>query len=320
MNAPLSSELPPSVRYLGASCLLGITACWASENLFWFVPPPGLTVGTLAIAFLPYALACAAALSAVVYTGVTGARAVFLGGALMGFGVEGAVVGTMYEAFPLQLVWTPLAWHAVLSASGVLGASVLAARGPRSQRVGLYLFATIFLVVWGWYWPTERPDLPSLPKLVAYLFGYGLIAVLSLCAALRLLPLAPSRLLWLGPLGIGLAFVIGTLASPSPVRLAGPVLVALTLATMRMHRSPAPTETIQLPPTRLWPLPLAALTAAIVDHLAWPHLGARATNVPIALLSGAIGAGAFIVLVVQGVRRAMGGGGASGIEAGSGRR
>ena len=53
-----------SLRYVIAAIALGGIAVWASENWFWFMPPPGMNAFEFSIAWLAYSLAAACALSA----------------------------------------------------------------------------------------------------------------------------------------------------------------------------------------------------------------------------------------------------------------
>jgi hypothetical protein len=91
-------------KYAAVVASLGLIATWGSENFFWSAPPDDLTLLGLLITWIAYTVCVAAALSAVLMSGVRGWPALFLGGAIMGWLVEGVVVGTMYEAFPFQLV------------------------------------------------------------------------------------------------------------------------------------------------------------------------------------------------------------------------
>ncbi len=69
-----------SLRYAALCLALGVIAVWAGENMFWFIPPEGLGPGDLALTVIAYALACGVALSLVIWTGVRGLPAAFLGG------------------------------------------------------------------------------------------------------------------------------------------------------------------------------------------------------------------------------------------------
>ena len=110
-----------AVRYVILSIVLGGLSVWASENLFWVMPPPGITPLDFTFTVIAYSIACAVAISAVIWTGIGGMSAAFLGGAIMGYMSEGVIVGTIYQPNPFFLVWTPLAWHALITGGLILG-------------------------------------------------------------------------------------------------------------------------------------------------------------------------------------------------------
>lgn len=104
---------------------LGLLTFTMSESVFWgdmgvAYPGPGM-LATLAV----YTVVVIAALYALERLSPAGWQGVFLAGALEGWLIEGAVVNTVYEALPMSIGWTGLAWHALLS---VLGAWVLLPR------------------------------------------------------------------------------------------------------------------------------------------------------------------------------------------------
>ena len=68
-------------------------ALWGSENLFWTVPQEPLRLVEWGATWAAYSLVAAAALSVVLWAGIGGWRAAFLGGAILGFGIEGVIVG-----------------------------------------------------------------------------------------------------------------------------------------------------------------------------------------------------------------------------------
>ncbi len=73
------------LAYGVASLCLGWIAVWAGENLFWTTPAPDLRLPDLMFTLGAYSVAAGAALSAVLWSGLRGWRAAFLGGALLGF-------------------------------------------------------------------------------------------------------------------------------------------------------------------------------------------------------------------------------------------
>jgi hypothetical protein len=220
--------------YLVASLCLGWIALWASENFFWSTPDPGLRLTDLLVTWIAYSLAAGAALSAAIWARLGGWRAAFLGGALLGFQIEGAVVGTMYEAFPAQLVWTPLAWHALITGGLIFGVGrAAAALGP----LRLALIWTAFGLAgayWAQYWVTERPDLPDPMRFAVYILGLGLIVPLAHAVMDRVghLPQPRPWVLWVAPVIAALVWLVSSVADPNPMRVVLPLLLTLILWVM----------------------------------------------------------------------------------------
>jgi hypothetical protein len=291
--------------YLAASLCLGWIAVWAGENFFWSTPDPGLRRTDLAFTWAVYSLAAAAALSAAIWARLGGWRAAFLGGALLGFQIEGAVVATMYEAFPAQLVWTPLAWHALISGLAVLGGGLALARGGVARQVAGCLALGVFGAVWSLYWPLEGKPLAGLPALLVYLglAGAGAAAALALLSRLTV-PDGGRWWLWIAPGAMAALWVLGTVFAPSPLRLAGPAMVLATLWAMRrLGRGGAgPRFGPPLPWTRALLLTLAPVTTALLVAPAWATFGGQPVNVPIALATGVISLALWLGLLVAAAR------------------
>lgn len=191
------------LAYLLASLSLGWIAVWAGENLFWTTPAPDLRLVELLLTWGVYSVAAGAALSAVLWSGLGGWRAAFLGGALLGFAIEGAVVGTMYDAFPAQLVWTPLAWHGLISGLCVLGGGLALARGSVARQVAGLMALGVFGAVWGLYWPTEGKALAGWGGMAVYLGLCGVGVALGLGLLSRVGPAGPARWAVAGTRGAG---------------------------------------------------------------------------------------------------------------------
>ncbi len=275
-----------TLRYIAAALCLGWIAVTASENLFWMVPPPDLTLPAIPLTWLAYSLVAAAALSGVLAAGASGLWAAFLGGALLGFGVEGVLVGTMYEAFPAQLVWTPLAWHALVTGGVFIGLARAPMRG--GSAVALWSAVSAGAVLWALYWPAERPALPSRGALALYLVLPSVLAVAAHRALDRILPLVPPPrgVLLLAPGLLAAGWLAGTFAAPSPLRLAFWPCLGVALWALR-RRAPGAGWGGRLP---FWQAALPVLPSVAVTLAApplWAAFGPVATNVPIALATGA---------------------------------
>ncbi len=264
-----------ALRYALMSLVLGLVGYWASEALFWSFPPDDVTIAQWAATVLAYALAGAVALSAVIWSGIGGWRAAFLGGAVLGFVVEGVIVSTMYDAFPFQLVWTPLAWHAVVT--------------------GLVVFGLHSVLV-------------SVPVWRQVLLGTGAAAVAGfvLWAQLGRLPRpAPAVLLVVPVLGV-LLWVLQGVADPRPERLALLPMLGLTLWAMRRL---GPGDRAVAPSVPLWRhgiFLVAPLTTALIAAFAVRGTPGFAANIVAALSLGPLGLGLWLWLLWQALRRPSG--------------
>jgi hypothetical protein len=291
--------------YFAASLCLGWIAVWAGENLFWTTPDPSLNAFGLGATWAVYSLAAASALSAAIWARLGGWRAAFLGGALLGFQIEGAVVATMYDAFPAQLVWTPLAWHALISGLVVLGGGLALARGGIVRQIAASLALGAFGAVWGLYWPLEGKTLAGLPALMLYLGLAGAVAAAALALLSRLaLPDGWRWWLWIAPGAMAALWVAGTVLAPSPLRLAGPAMALATLWAMRRlgRAGERPTFGPPLPWSRALLLTLAPVTTALLVAPAWATLGGQPVNIPVALATGAAGLALWLWLLVAAAR------------------
>lgn len=285
--------------YLVACLGLGWTAVWAGENLFWTTPAPDLGIGSLILTWALYGVVAGAALSVVVWSGLRGWRAAFLGGALLGFGIEGAAVGTMYDAFPLQLIWTPLAWHALISGLGVLGGGMALARGALWRQVVGMAGLGVFGAVWGLYWPLEGKVLAGAAGLLAYLGLTGVGVALALGVLSRLPEIRWGRWwLWLAPGAVVALWAVGTVAAPTPLRLVWPVMVGATV--WAMGRLGSGRGALFGPPLgwgRVLVFALAPVVTVALVLPGWAWFGGVGVNIPIALGTGAVGLGLWVWLL-----------------------
>jgi hypothetical protein len=295
-----------AVRYLVASLALGMIGYWGSEALFWSFRPDDATALAIVATILAYALASACVLSAVSWAGIGGWRAAFFGGALLGFLVEGVVVATIYDAFPAQLVWTPLAWHALVTGLAVL-ALHLAAVGWRVWRqVSTMMALGAFGGLFSAYWPIERAILPGPADIAAYQLGTGGIAVagFALLRAVAQVPRPAKWVLWGVPVLAVLLFLLQTAADPRPERLALPVVVGLTLwAMVRLGTAGGAVRFGGDAP--VWRHGLFLIAPLVTTLIAAGMVRGTAgweTNVVVALTAGPAGLGLWLWLLWRAVR------------------
>lgn len=293
-----------ALRYALMSLALGLVGYWASEALFWSFPPQDVTVVQWMLTVVAYALAGACALSAVIWSRIGGWKAAFLGGAVLGFVVEGVIVSTMYDAFPFQLVWTPLAWHAVVTGMAVFGLHLVLIGGAvRRQALAMVLLGLgggFFAA----YWPQERAMLPPIGAILIYHLGTGAAAVAGfvLWARLGRLPHPSPGVLLLVPVLAVLVWIVQGIADPRPERLALLPMLGLTIWAMRrLGQSGLAVPTVA-PPWRHALFLIAPLTTALIAAFLVRGTPGFAANIVAALTLAPLGLGLWLWLLWQAVR------------------
>jgi len=221
--------------YAAAAGALGAIALWGSEMFFWSAPQEPVNVISVGMTWFVYALCSAAALSLVLVTGIQGWRAMFLGGAVMGWLIEGVVVATAYDAFPFQVVWTPLAWHGLVTGLVVLGLGRPEGRWPAWRRALTWGVVGVAGGLWASWWPLERGGMPGLATTVPYLVGLGLLVPLGHVALDRLVrvPVPSRRVLLVAPVLLLVGWLVRVVLAPSPLYLVLPMVLGLTAWVMR---------------------------------------------------------------------------------------
>lgn len=226
-----------ALRYLVLSLIFGLLAVWGSENLFWMMPPPDLTPAGWIITVIAYAIAAAVALSAVIWSGVGGLTAAFLGGAIVGYMSEGVIVGTIYQPMPplFYLVWTPLAWHALLTGGILLGLGRAGAVLGPGRMALVWVCYGLGAAYWAQYWVVERVGLPETGLFVVYILGLGLLVPLANVVMDRIghLPRPRPLILLIAPAIALVVWALSSVADPNPMRLVLPLILGLLLWVMR---------------------------------------------------------------------------------------
>lgn len=270
---------------------------------FWGYPQPDLTVEAWVVTYIAYTLCCATALSLVILTGIRGLHALFLGGAMLGFLIEGVVVGQMYIVFPFQLVWTPLAWHALITGVCVLG---LCRAGP-TWPVWRHILGLIALgaggAFFGLFWPLDEGRGHTIPEggaVFAYLVGIGLIVVVANWLIDRLgdMPRPPAVVTAIMPVCALGVWVWTSVADLNPIRVFWPVMVGLTVWAMaRLGKGTTPNLG---PKGRLWRHVLfliAPTTMLLITVPAWEAGAALPTNWVVAGVTVPLGLGWWVMLL-----------------------
>jgi hypothetical protein len=164
-------------RFIGRSCIwrgshisrsilfilsTGYILFFFSERLFWAQPRAGDALPDYLFTWLAYAFLAFGFISTLILFRVHNIWGLFLCGAIFGWLAEGVVVQTMYESFPLQISWTGLAWHALITVwAGWFGGQWALAR-PR-WALGMFAVLGLFWGLWGAWWWTNEPGVVTHP-------------------------------------------------------------------------------------------------------------------------------------------------------------
>ena len=163
---------------------IGLVLFFFSETLFWGrpgrAPLAELTLTWLAYSVLAWALLCA--LAAFKVRSIEG---LILCGALYGWLSEGVLAGTLYANLPVQISWTGLAWHDLLSVCvGLYGMNVAL---QHSSARGV-IVAALWGAFWGawatiWWQPQEGGIVTLIPAFAAHAFTQGGLLIIGFAAS-----------------------------------------------------------------------------------------------------------------------------------------
>jgi hypothetical protein len=296
-----------SLRYTITSLALGLIAVWGSENFFWVAPPADLTPAQWLMTWVACSLCVGAVLSAVILTGCDGLQGLFLGACLMGFLVEGVVVGQMYLAFPFQVVWTPMAWHGLVTGVCIFGLARAGPHWPLLRQLAGLVGLGLCVAVFGAFWPVEWALLPDPAAVLLYLAGVGLVVPLAclLIDRLQPLPRPPLAVLLVLPALAAMVWTLQTMAAPDPARLAFPLMVAATVWTMRRlgQRDAFLNLGRPAPPWRHLLFTLAPLVCVLAVVPLWQNGLLLYGNIIAAAVTVPLSLGWWLWLVARAVRR-----------------
>ncbi len=290
----------------------GWILCFHSEVMFWSRWRPSDTLTGLVEAWLVYSIPSFFLLLALSRLGSDDADSAILAGAVFGWLVEGVIVQEAYAAFPFQLVWTPLAWHALIS---VLLGLHLAGRalGEWSAPRSAAFFAAVgaFWGFWATYWKLE--DGFAIP--VKDFASYALFGALTLSASYVALSLSrpwdfsPSRA-EVAAFGALLApFAAATLLQVPEAAAILPPLLTISLLAMRGRRGRrrALSSYASVRPVRcLAAVPLPMTLAAVTLYAALRDVWLE-VNVVVALVTSGASLTLYARALLRRLRREHGG-------------
>jgi hypothetical protein len=254
--------------------LTGYLLTYFSEWMFWSGRPPADTFFLEAIpTWIAYSFIAFVFLTAVTYFRVRSWAAVFLAGALYGWLLEGVLVQTMYDDFPLNISFTGLAWHALLSV--IVGWYWLPRLLRNSRAIPACIGCGVMLGLWSIGWWLE-PNILIAPAesvwIYNFTFGLLLAPAYSLWSRFDGLRFSPSRLeIWGAVILLAIYYVLVTVPrQPLALIVLPPLLliVVWALRKNRQHETEIQQPTLPITLGQALPVLLIPLTASLVYTIA----------------------------------------------------
>lgn len=235
------------IRTTAYVLLTGFILAFYSEWMFWSGRPlePDALFSWLPT-WLLYSFITFLFLATAQYFRVRNVWAIFLAGGLYGWLLEGVIVQTTYDSFPLNISFTALAWHAIIS--GLVGWYWL----PRwmqsnSKKATIAcLLIGLCLGVWSVGWWAETPVAP-LESVFLYNFGFALGLMAAYVGQSRL-SFRPNRYAVYVAMGLlAVYFVFVTVPTQPLALVVMPILLIVTLVTLRRNRRHEPETEMRMP-------------------------------------------------------------------------
>lgn len=252
--------------------------------MFWTgrTPSPLFFIEALPT-LLAYAFITFFFITAITYFRARSFWAVFLCGALYGWLLEGVLVQTMYDAFPIQISFTGLAWHSLISV--MFGWWCLPKRLHQSRAVIPCLLFGLGLGLWSIGWWLE-PDVgvaaPESIWLYNGFFGLLLIPAYVWWSRFNIGDFRPTRIELTVATVLLLAYFIFITVPTQPLALVVlPIMLLMSLLALRrnrqheaeMHTETTPITLKQALPLLLIPVNASLVyTAALIMGFAFPGL------------------------------------------------
>jgi hypothetical protein len=231
----------------------------------------------LVITWVAYSVLAGVFLTALSRFQVRTLSALFLCAALYGWLVEGVLAGTLYDAFPLQISWTGLAWHALLSAcAGWYGLGAALRNSTRRTALvaaGLGGFWGAWAITW--WQPEEGGIVTPLPAFASHAFLQGGMLAAAFALAPRLVQPHSYTARW-GTITLitvlAAWFLLVTLPHHPFSLMIATVLFTLTVLTLHRSRTqPGASSTVladylQPPPWKRYAALLVLPTCAVLVY------------------------------------------------------
>lgn len=220
-----------------------------SELAFWAkYNPAEMSFFGLVITYFFYFLITYIFLSVVTMFRVRTVWALFLAGAVYGWLIEGVIVQTMYEYFPLQISWTGLAWHSLISVFiGWYYVTTVILQNNYTDTIRVSLFVGLFYGVWSISWWVEDGFITPLPEFSLYVVVTSLILIGSYYMYNKLQPdpFQPTKIEGYALAGFFIVyFVLITIPVQPAALVVLPPLLGVVYITLRKNKTTEQREDI----------------------------------------------------------------------------
>lgn len=159
----------------------GYVVFFFSESMFWGQFKPETPQHEFIVGWIVYSLFTYMMLTVISRFRVRTFWSLFLAGAVYGWIAEGLYVQTMYNDFPINISFTGLAWHALLSVCGgwYLLRRIIA-HGSAMQLAMLSIALGLFWGLWSVFWWIELGTKTPLEDYFEYAVLAGVLLVIAL--------------------------------------------------------------------------------------------------------------------------------------------
>jgi hypothetical protein len=221
-----------------AALATGYILMFFSEFLFVNVYEE-FDLGGLPLLWLVYSLEAYLLLAIIAHFRVRNRWALFLAGAVYGWLLEGVVVQTMYAAFPFQVAFTGLSWHALIDVLVGVWLVRRALHGGSLRRTArLAVLIGLFWGLWAIWWAWEVADVLTAGEFALFAFGTGLPLIPAYRALAGLEPFSfrPQQRMVRLLAGLHVAIFVLVVAMIPYAALVLPPLLLLIYGALRRHR------------------------------------------------------------------------------------
>jgi len=310
------------IRFLGRALYYlatGYILYFWSERAFWSRWQPTDSLPDALATVFAFSLLAFLFLQAVWFFRARTVYAVFLAGCVFGWLGEGIVVSTMYDDFPYNIIWTGVAWHALLTV--MVGWRLFRhaySEGNATRLILLSAAAGFVWATWALFWAEEDGFITPPADFARHAFGFGAFLIIAYWVthsipARCLRPGLPDRVLTVLLLLFAVYLFLTQVAPAKPLApcVLPPVLggVLLVLWRNRQTETPEMNAVAASPGRPRFSAPFLLLVfpaTASVAYAVYRHLGVQIpSNIILYVVSYIVGFAMLVLSVVRTLSRRL---------------